>query len=176
MRLFEGSEAMAVMVVVGGRIITLGTGSLPTTVSWLLLISREHYLPIRSQPYSANSDPKDFSVRTKLFLWDMRRWQHRADFTNGLTKYEQWTLLFSKEMSKENKFCVLFNFTLPIECIENSGQHGDVRFKQFPRTKNSLKKSNTDQPASQLKPVTVLDISSSPWGASASVQATGYNV
>ena len=59
--MFEGSEARAVRVVVGGRIITLGTGSLPTTVSWLLLISREHYLPIRSQPSVRQLGPADFS-------------------------------------------------------------------------------------------------------------------
>ena len=58
--MFEGSEAMAAVVVVGGRIITLGTVSLPTTVAWLLVISREHYLPIRSQPSLSQLRPERF--------------------------------------------------------------------------------------------------------------------
>ena len=76
-----------------------------------------------------NSDLPLSLSKAKLFLCD--NWQGDntvLDFTNGLTKYEQWTLLFSWKMSKENKFCVLFNFTLPIECIESPGQYGYVRF------------------------------------------------
>ena len=69
--------------------------------------------------------------KAKLFLCD--NWQGdntvltslmaSPSMNNANTQHSS-----SLEMSKENKFCVLFNSTLAIECIESPGQHGDVRF------------------------------------------------